>query len=435
MFSVNNFYDYLTHRYGWPNKNNKNIVYAFNRHGDRNLWNLVALCDTNLLHQKTINFDINQFFDRIYLLDQEPLNFELFKINYNSITDQRKQWFIPELYDFHSKNLSKFRQFTIMLSTLNASIICHSEINSDEVKLLESQGFISCYYFYHALVSRDWFRHWKHYTSENNKDAKRFGIYARDASGTRSYRLQVLNDLLSINDQVYFKIQSKIQSQIINKHIFDAWDIADLMYNSDASAAITWQNCNEFQIQIVAETLFDTKKVHLTEKVFKPIVMRQPFILFAGPGSLEYLKSYGFKTFESLWDESYDYIENAESRYKQIIKLIFEINQLPKEQFNSLMIKAKEIVEYNHNHFFSDNFENQLLTELDTNMSCALAQQTDRFLNFTTSGWLNQIDHLYQKTGVVFPKAKEIILNILEYTKKEYPKIASQIIKKYSHLF
>jgi len=435
MFSVNNFYDYLTHQYGWPNKNNKNFVYAFNQHGNRNLWNLVALCEPKFLEERTKNLSIDRFYSRIYLLDQEPINFELFEINHYSILDDRKKWFDIKLYEFYSKNLSKFRQFTTMLSTFNDSIICHSEINSNEVKLLERHGFISCYYFYHALISRDWFRHWKHYTLENNKNSKRFGIYARDASGTRSYRLEVLNDLLHINDQVYFEIQPKIQAQINNQQIFNAWDPAKLMHNSDASAAISWQDCKKFQIQIVAETLFDTEKIHLTEKAFKPIVMRQPFILFAGPGSLKYLKSYGFKTFDSVWDEGYDLITNTESRYKEIIKLIFKINQLPKKEFDLLMTKVEEIVEYNCNHFFSSTFENQLLHELDTNMTHALHQQTDRFLNFNTSGLLNQIDYLYQRTGTILPKSKELILNILEHTKKEHPKIADQVIKKYRHLF
>jgi pimeloyl-ACP methyl ester carboxylesterase len=68
----------------------------------------------------------------------------------------------------------------------------------------------------------------------------------------------------------------------------------------------------------VAETVFN-QKVHLTEKIFKPIVMLQPFIVFAGPGSLKYLQSYGFQTFSAIWDESYDEEVDSSTRLEKII--------------------------------------------------------------------------------------------------------------------
>jgi len=437
MFSVNNFYDYLTHQYGWPNKNNKNFVYIFNQHGDRNLWNLVALCDSNLLEQRTNSLSINQFYSRIYLLDQEPLNFELFEINHITISDDRKKWFDEELYEIYSQNLPKRRQFTTMLSTFNASIVCHSELNSAEVKLLEQHGFICCYYFYHGLISRDWFRHWKHYILENNTNttAQRFGIYARDASGTRSYRLDVLDSLLPVCNRVYFKIQPTLQKQITNQQVLISWNSAEVEYDSDASATINLQDCDQFQIQIVLETLFDTDKIYLTEKIFKPMVMKQPFILFAGPGSLKYLKRYGFKTFDSLWNEDYDDIADSKTRYQKIIELVYTLNGLSSDDFNELINKAKQITEHNHRHFYSEEFEKQLLDELHQNMSAALEEQNTRALTFDGSVWFDQIDFLYQKTGMVLPRTKRSMSNILKYLTHTEPTIAEKIIEKYGHLF
>jgi hypothetical protein len=49
----------------------------------------------------------------------------------------------------------------------------------------------------------------------------------------------------------------------------------------------------------VAETVFDTR-IHLTEKTLRPIACGHPFILAAGPGSLKYLQTYGFRTFSPL---------------------------------------------------------------------------------------------------------------------------------------
>jgi len=432
MFSVNNFYDYLTHKYGWPNKNNKNFVYAFNQHGNRNLWNMVALCDEEIHRHKTDNLNHNWLYGRIYLLDQEPLNFELFEIDKSSISKNRIKWFDQEAYDLYTENLSKFKQFIMMLSTINSSIIGHSELNSNEIKLLERHGFISCYYFYHGLISRDWFRHWKHYDMENNNHAQRFGMYSRDCTGTRAYRYNVLNDLLPVSNEVYFEIQPTMQQQITNQQIFLSWNLAKNEHGSDASAIIDPNDCKNFQIQIVLETLFDTEKIHLTEKVFKPMVMKQPFILFAGPGSLKYLRHYGFKTFESLWDESYDNIADSKVRHQKIIELIHTISSLPIDKFNNLLNKAKQIVEHNHRHFYSDKFEQQILEELHQNMSNALEEQNSRELNVNR---FKQIDFLYRQTGKILPNTKKDILSILTHLKNTQPAFADQIIKTYPHLF
>ena len=68
---------------------------------------------------------------------------------------------------------------------------------------------------------------------------------------------------------------------------------------------------------VVSETVFYHNKLHLTEKIFKPIVSKQPFMLLAAPGNLKYLKSYGFKTFDHLWSEDYDNEVHDEQRYEK----------------------------------------------------------------------------------------------------------------------
>ena len=65
--------------------------------------------------------------------------------------------------------------------------------------------------------------------------------------------------------------------------------------------------------------------MHLTEKIFKPIVNKQPFMLLAAPDNLAYLKSYGFKTYYCLKDGDKDrrsIKERASECNLKIIKLI-----------------------------------------------------------------------------------------------------------------
>ena len=76
------------------------------------------------------------------------------------------------------------------------------------------------------------------------------------------------------------------------------------------------------------ETLFDDTRWHLTEKSLRPSACGKPFMLAATAGSLQYLRSYGFKTFSGLIDESYDLIVEPHLRLQSIAQEMQRISQL-----------------------------------------------------------------------------------------------------------
>lgn len=87
----------------------------------------------------------------------------------------------------------------------------------------------------------------------------------------------------------------------------------------------------------------------------------------ATAGSLKYLRSYGFKTFDGIIDESYDNETDDFKRIEMVVKLISDIDKMSKEEKQDLHIECVPIVEHNYNHFYNGNFENILWEEL-TNM-------------------------------------------------------------------
>ena len=103
-------------------------------------------------------------------------------------------------------------------------------------------------------------------------------------------------------------------------------------------------------INIIQETYFYSPEIHLTEKTFKPIVFKQPFIMIGAKGSLQHLKDLGFKTFNDFWDESYD-MQDDSQRMASIFKLINEISNWTQEQKIQLTKDVKSILEYNCKHF------------------------------------------------------------------------------------
>ena len=103
-------------------------------------------------------------------------------------------------------------------------------------------------------------------------------------------------------------------------------------------------------INIVTETYFFNKIIHITEKTYKPIAFMQPFVLVAAAGSLQHLKDMGFKTFGNFWDESYDQELDDKQRFRKITALIQSIADWTEEEKTEFTFKVKDIVDYNVAH-------------------------------------------------------------------------------------
>jgi len=114
----------------------------------------------------------------------------------------------------------------------------------------------------------------------------------------------------------------------------------------------------------VTETAYFGNKLHLTEKTFKPIAMGMPFVLTSTAGSLDYLRSYGFKTSGHLWDESYDQETDDYKRLDKITSLIKSLDRMPRSEKQALFEAAIPTIRHNWEHFYHGNFEQILWREL-----------------------------------------------------------------------
>lgn len=106
---------------------------------------------------------------------------------------------------------------------------------------------------------------------------------------------------------------------------------------------------NHSSYNIVSET-HDFGETFITEKVWKPIIMEQIFVVHSKPNYLQTLRDMGFKTFNTLFDESYDQESDSDKRVDAIIKLCkFLKEQNPNELYReSLLIR-----EHNSKTFFN----------------------------------------------------------------------------------
>ena len=116
---------------------------------------------------------------------------------------------------------------------------------------------------------------------------------------------------------------------------------------------------------IVSETLVnvinppDRHLPFVTEKTFKPIAYRHPFVVAAQPGHLQYIRNLGFETFDNLFDEGYDSIADWSLRLTSIINTI---KQFKKQPYDKLTLHK---IEHNYNRFFNKSLvDSQFINEI-----------------------------------------------------------------------
>jgi hypothetical protein len=143
-----------------------------------------------------------------------------------------------------------------------------------------------------------------------------------------------------------------------------------------------FDECAESLAYVVTETVFYGRRHHLTEKTFKPIALGMPFVLASTAGSLEYLRSYGFQTFGSVIDESYDTVTEPTDRLAAIVELMHTI--ATHHNKNQLYANLQSIARYNQERFFSSDFYNTIVDEYCANLNSGLEKlsETARGTNF-----------------------------------------------------
>jgi hypothetical protein len=128
-------------------------------------------------------------------------------------------------------------------------------------------------------------------------------------------------------------------------------DLTSAAHN-DHSVTVEEHYTNSY-CNIVFETVFDADGsggTFLTEKTFKPIKHGQPFVVVAPPGTLQVLRSLGYRTFDSAIDTSYDTITDNTQRWIAVRGVIESIKQGDLEAFRSACAAD---VEHNRSLFLS----------------------------------------------------------------------------------
>jgi hypothetical protein len=336
-----------------------------NRPGTR-----VFFCDpfghTDADHLFNLGSDDTVETDYVYLHDQEPVHLDLHEPLFKDVIRRNNDiWANPPGH------------------------IVVSERGEYVEKLSQQYGWKTHYYFFHGWACQDWFRGYdKTFLIPRARDrspTRTFISPNRIVAGKRDHRVLFLynvfkhglehNHISAPRTCVYENVDISVVASKYNniypdiEQVFEQATLPRLFEGEETQEmASCWlTNFNESADSLVyvpTETVFFGRRLHITEKTFKAIALEMPFVLVAPAGSLEYMRSYGFRTFGDIFDESYDEETDDRLRLEKVVHLLKCLDNLTVEERQHIHRACLPIVEHNFNHFYNGGFTNMLWKEL-----------------------------------------------------------------------
>ena len=314
----------------------------------------------------------------IFFFDQEPIHLNIHSRTFDRVRDCN----LDITHTSHTvyDERTRIRQ---------AGYIVTSERDSDNVdRICRQYHWKPLYYFFHGWAALDWYRGYDKTflitPPEQRRPTKTFIAPNRIIAGERQHRLEVLYHIfrngmtdnhiscpavcpaenIAIQDAVlplvgrYPDIEQVFAGQTLPINFEGETD-----HPMHSCWLSLFDQCADSLLYLVTETVATGRRHHLTEKTFKPIAMGMPFMIAGTRGSLRYLRSYGFRTFEGIWDESYDDARD-EDRIPRMMSTLRSLNELTAEGRQDLFEQCLPVIEHNWNHFYGGGFEQLLWQEL-----------------------------------------------------------------------
>jgi hypothetical protein len=167
---------------------------------------------------------------------------------------------------------------------------------------------------------------------------------------------QMLSDLKTLR-------YSHIDSSKLNKWLDDCpHELAQSNEVTNKWSNVTYDAILSSFIHVIIETHYDQLEFtqtpngydkdfstsSITEKTYKAIACKRPFISLTTPYCLKDLRRLGFNTYHPYIDETYDVIEDNELRLNYVVNEIERIAKLPKIDFLNMISECDKIAEDNY---------------------------------------------------------------------------------------
>jgi len=170
---------------------------------------------------------------------------------------------------------------------------------------------------------------------DNRKNLLAFMPMAKE----RDFRTTTYNKFKPLLDRMYWSYLDK-------RLPGDSSSYDDRYYNP------WWYN--DTYTSVVLETSVKLP-IDISEKTFKPMIFKHPFLILGAPGILNKLKEVGFVTFDNIFDESYD---SYKTFTKRLLCVYDNVSGISKTHYDKETLNR---IAHNHNLLFNRNKVNEII--------------------------------------------------------------------------
>lgn len=207
------------------------------------------------------------------------------------------------------------------------------------------------YIFWSGDASWFWFIMYDKYKDKklNFDHSKKIFDFFYLNKNPRAHRIELYNKMINnqlLSNSLYSFTSKGIE---LDKRYELPWAPVDRYPNRGLDQDIYELPYNYSCYNVVSETHVHDE-IFLTEKIWKPIIAQQIFVVHAKKDYLKNLRELGFLTFNNIIDESYDAESNLS---KRIDKIIGVCEWLKTQDWKILYEKTKDIRMHNYQHFFN----------------------------------------------------------------------------------
>ena len=171
-----------------------------------------------------------------------------------------------------------------------------------------------------------------------------------------------INDDL-IHDEYSHELLSKHQEFFIGKNYRNSSIVGE------KNSKTTYFNASFLEksfVYVITETVSEYPYPYLSEKTWKTILCKIPFMIVGSQHSLKQLKEFGFKTFDNWWDESYDNLPTTKERISHIVKNLEILSKLGLNELKQIKKSMIPVLVHNYEHI--KTFKNTDLENIRNNI-------------------------------------------------------------------
>lgn len=186
--------------------------------------------------------------------------------------------------------------------------------------------------------------------------------YVPDRKNTKLF-LMPMGKVKPHRDAIYNKLQPYLDNAIYSYAHRDVY-LPNSEYKDHHGTDVArqfdpaWYDETYFSIAVETVTEPAGFDVFLTEKTFKVIAHRHPFMIWGTPGSVAHLRQQGFESFDHVFDEYYDECRSDKIRLINIAK---NVKNFDVSKYQDPVTEEK--IEHNFQLFFNQDLVKKKFTE------------------------------------------------------------------------